>query len=621
MNSFLAPNNRTSLTGIIDFTAHNIYLIQEDGTVKNILDILFAYGNIAVAELVDVQLNEFTVTQMYQFIGEINDNRVPGLESILNYIDENFFNKTDPAVNNYHYYISKTFNTQNNEEHYYNKQQYITNNVNNHIIKKDFIYNNEQVLNIRKEYSPKIYNSTSYRTVLDYVENNLYKRYDNRIFNNTSNVYKNINQHNTEFVNTYKINKHLNLKKTYYNINDNIVIHKNNTINTNDNRNVTKHNKLFNITDNSYHTKKINNTSNITNNITKHNHNNYEHNVIKKVTNHLHNKNNYHNHNNYEHNVIKKVTKHLHNKKNYYNFYNDTFNVRKVENISLSQQTDIVNIITETNEQTISYIDDNFLNNNNISTVEINIGSDLITDNYTWTPSPSDTVVPGLESLLLFLENQYITLITLNGAITASYNQTMLEVEDLYLNKFYIARLITIDNNLQWFPLISDLYVPGLESLLEFLQLNYATIASLQNAITDMHNHIQTEIDNIDFPTNPDAGKTTRHHYINHEHTIFKKVNNHIHNKKNYYNFYNDTFNFKKNDNNVESQSISKELHYNTTHTDYMYQRKIIKNHKTFITQQNYFTYQRKANNELQIQALNAIVADLQNQINVLSGG
>ena len=596
MNSFLAPNNRTSLTGIIDFTAHNIYLIQEDGTVKNILDILFAYGNIAVAELVDVQLNELgPITQMYQFIGDINDNRVPGLESILNYIDENFFNKADPAVNEHNYYITKTFNTQYNEEHYYNKQQYITNNVNNHIIKKDFIYNNEQVLNIRKEYSPKIYNSTSYRTVLDYVENNLYKKYDNRTFNNTSNVYKNINQHNTEVVNTYKINKHLNLKKTYYNINDNIVIHKNNTINTNDNRNVTKHNKLFNITDSHYYTKKINNTSNIANNITKHNHNNYEHNVIKKV-----------------------VSKHI---KHINNFYNETFNVRKVETISLSQQTDIVNNIIETNEETISYIDDNFLNNNNISTVEINIGSDLITDNYTWTPSPSDTVVPGLESLLLFLENQYITLITLNGAITASYNQTMLEVEDLYFNKFYIARYITIDNNLQWFPLISDLYVPGLESLLEYLQLNYATIASLQNAITDMHNHIQTEIDNIDFPTNPDAGKTTRHHYINHEHNIFKKVNNHIHNKKNYYNFYNDTFNFKKNDNNVDSHSISKELHYNTTHTDYMYQRKVINNHKTFIIQQHYFTYQRKGNNELQIQALNAIVADLQAQINNLSGG
>ena len=89
-----------------------------------------------------------------------------------------------------------------------------------------------------------------------------------------------------------------------------------------------------------------------------------------------------------------------------------------------------------------------------------------------------------------------------------------------------------------------------------------------------MSNHIQTEIGNIDCPTNPNAGKIIRHHYINHEHNMFKKVNNHIHNKKNYYNFYNGFFNFKKNDNNVDSHSVSKELHYNTTHTYYMYQRK-----------------------------------------------
>ena len=84
-HSFLAPNIRTSLTGIIDFTAHNIYLIQEGGTVKNILDILFAYGDIAIAELVDVQLNDLgPVIQMYQFIGDINDERATGLQPILN---------------------------------------------------------------------------------------------------------------------------------------------------------------------------------------------------------------------------------------------------------------------------------------------------------------------------------------------------------------------------------------------------------------------------------------------------------------------------------------------------------------------------------------------------------
>ena len=50
----------------------------------------------------------------------------------------------------------------------------------------------------------------------------------------------------------------------------------------------------------------------------------------------------------------------------------------------------------------------------------------------------------------------------------------------------------------------------------------------------------------------------------------------------------------------------------NTTNND---------NRGQFVTQNYYFTYQRKGNHELQIQALNIIVADLQNQINNLTGG
>ena len=54
-----------------------------------------------------------------------------------------------------------------------------------------------------------------------------------------------------------------------------------------------------------------------------------------------------------------------------------------------------------------------------------------------------------------------------------------------------------------------------------------------------------------------------------------------------------------------------------------MYQRNTTNNdnRRQFVIQNHYFTYQRKGNNELQIQALNAIVADLQTQINTLSGG
>ena len=58
----------------------------------------------------------------------------------------------------------------------------------------------------------------------------------------------------------------------------------------------------------------------------------------------------------------------LHNTKKYHNFYHDSFNFRKIENISLTQQTDITNNITETNNQTITYVDNNYSNNDMIAT-------------------------------------------------------------------------------------------------------------------------------------------------------------------------------------------------------------------------------------------------------------
>ena len=44
-------------------------------------------------------------------------------------------------------------------------------------------------------------------------------------------------------------------------------------------------------------------------------------------------------------------------------------------------------------------------------------------------------------------------------------------------------------------------------------------------------------------------------------------------------------------------------------------------NRRSYVIQNHYFTYPRKGNHELQIQALNTIVADSQNQLNNLSPG
>ena len=65
-------------------------------------------SGISVAEPYDIQIDELgdNIITMYQFIGDINDTKVPGLESLLAYMGENFFTKDEPAVNEHHYHIT-----------------------------------------------------------------------------------------------------------------------------------------------------------------------------------------------------------------------------------------------------------------------------------------------------------------------------------------------------------------------------------------------------------------------------------------------------------------------------------------------------------------------------------
>ena len=121
---------------------------------------------------------------------------------------------------------------------------------------RNTINNIESVLNV-KGYPYKTHISNNYKSQIAYVENNLYKRYDNRVFSNTNNIYKHIHQYSTDAFNNYKINKSHNVKKTDSKSINDAAINKHNTINTNDTYNVTKTNKLVNFNDNNYSTKEI----------------------------------------------------------------------------------------------------------------------------------------------------------------------------------------------------------------------------------------------------------------------------------------------------------------------------------------------------------------------------
>ena len=76
----------------MDVTAHSISLFQENEQPKHINRLFIPQTSISIPEPIDVQIDELgnNITTMYQLIGIINDERIPGLESMLNYMNGNF---------------------------------------------------------------------------------------------------------------------------------------------------------------------------------------------------------------------------------------------------------------------------------------------------------------------------------------------------------------------------------------------------------------------------------------------------------------------------------------------------------------------------------------------------
>ena len=244
----------------------------------------------------------------------------------------------------------------------------------------------------------------------------MYTKYDNIIFNNTSNITKHINNYCNDVTHNYNRNTMQNQRNTHCNFDDDITLNETRNNYPNDTYNIIKTNNTFNATDNQLFYKEIHNTSNITNNITRHNHNNYEHNVIKHVHTHIKHIHNYDT-------EINDYNRKSPNKKQYYNFYHDNFNFKKIEIISLTQQAGITNNIAETNNQTITYVDDNVLDNNSTATIDVNTIPG-INENYLWIPETSDNVAPGLDSLLTYIQPKYATLTSLQNSI-ANINNTI----------------------------------------------------------------------------------------------------------------------------------------------------------------------------------------------------
>ena len=55
-----------------------------------------------------------------------------------------------------------------------------------------------------------------------------------------------------------------------------------------------------------------------------------------------------------------------------------------------------------------------------------------------------------------------------------------------------------------WILEVSDNVVPGLDSLITYIQSTCTTLAALQTAITNVNNNVQTEINNLEIPNQGD---------------------------------------------------------------------------------------------------------------------
>lgn len=84
-------------------------LFHQEEELTNIFGLLTSQDNISIAELVEIRIDEAgtNVSTMYQFVGGIHDNRGPGLEGILNCINDIFYTAYDSAINQHNCNISK----------------------------------------------------------------------------------------------------------------------------------------------------------------------------------------------------------------------------------------------------------------------------------------------------------------------------------------------------------------------------------------------------------------------------------------------------------------------------------------------------------------------------------
>jgi len=309
-NTFLNPGNKTSLTGILDIVANSVSLIvtdeNNDDEPISIQDLYVNKNKIASSTQGFIPIGFGQHVSQYEFNGEIDDTYVPGLESILDYIHTNHYNKLDPAITNNIFNVSKhlhniyndnyitnkidkrkTINNYDhniNENHTLQKKVFTTNNITNNISNQINNYVEDTNININKDYSTRNYvnnNSTCYNHLYN-NEYTLNKKYDNRVVNNYNTVNKSIHTIDNNYTNLFKTVKN-NTKKSYnFIFNEDTVTHKTNNITNNNSNIIFKDQHINYISDEYIFNKKSYTTNQITNNVKKYDVSNHDINIVKK---------------------------------------------------------------------------------------------------------------------------------------------------------------------------------------------------------------------------------------------------------------------------------------------------------------------------------------------------
>jgi len=167
----------------VDITADSIRLIvynedtgQEE--ITNVLSLFLMYSNISTVEDVNVSLGGGQYYTIKQWVGTIDDNHIPGLQSLIEYLQANYRGIDDDSIINNYYTINKTshdtINTYN--DFHYNKtveqliKKFTTYNTNTN----EFNYHKKQTTNnISKTFKEYNYKTDEFNYHKKSIVNNI----------------------------------------------------------------------------------------------------------------------------------------------------------------------------------------------------------------------------------------------------------------------------------------------------------------------------------------------------------------------------------------------------------------------------------------------------------------